>query len=679
MKPGGLGFPGVGGGTEEHFLLEGGGSGGSGASGGQEQVVTPVDQKDKQKTNTAAKIRVALEASGLAGNLTPEDLQTLKRLNEIAKSTGLSQETKSMEASQLLKNNPNVSRLLLKLRTEKNIISKPGDGGAVSGGPTGGPGHGPGYGPGNGPGNGPGLGGAGLGGPGLGGGGQYSGQSSSLPPGYPGTPSNYPGPAQASFYPGSAHHQWVGGGGPGYYRPGVMQPGGQQVEMSHQMGGRMIHPDLPPAGGAGGYPGLSGRHPGHPVMMERLQSPGPGHINIGPSPPKTMYMNRQTGMLMPDYPPGPGMMTQRPGGFGPGGVPPPYINPGGFHPGHSSHPNMRRMMIGGHSGPSGPGGHSGPGGPYDMGGPGHRTNSSMYPMVHTEFDNSFSGNFRDFRENMVGPPGGGVGGVRPPPPHTESQLRARLTVPASSSSSSSSLAAGSELANRLIHGKPPAEPAQQPQPPSYDYNVNTFSNGNSALRTESEALFDEIDNSQFDYFNPLDTHQDQSSQNYTNLENNDTIANQYFDTWKSSSNTNEVRSTMLRKLSTAIESNQEISGGDASKLASVIENKAFGGANSETTYMHSIAQHLAKIFSQNKAKAGAEESPDSTSWPEQTNAVSNSSPDSSQTFPPAPQSTANTDNSHFPSDTTRHCFQVSTDNIINSAYIRPQPSDMRFG
>ena len=45
----------------------------------------------------------------------------MKRLNEIAKSTGLSQEQKSSEASQLLKNNPNVSRLLLKLRTEKNI------------------------------------------------------------------------------------------------------------------------------------------------------------------------------------------------------------------------------------------------------------------------------------------------------------------------------------------------------------------------------------------------------------------------------------------------------------------------------------------------------------------------------------------------------------------------------
>merc|ERR1719320_1134310 len=87
---------------------------------GQQQ--TPVDQSvDKQKATTAARIRGALEASGLSGNLTSEDLQTLKRLNEIAKSTGLTQEQKSGEASQLLKNNPNVSRLLLKLRTEKNI------------------------------------------------------------------------------------------------------------------------------------------------------------------------------------------------------------------------------------------------------------------------------------------------------------------------------------------------------------------------------------------------------------------------------------------------------------------------------------------------------------------------------------------------------------------------------
>merc|ERR1719242_2041267 len=123
MKSGGLSFP-IGSGPEESFLLDP-------PSVTTEQMMTPVDQKDKQKTNTAAKIRVALEASGLAGNLTPEDLQTLKRLNEIAKSTGLSQEAKSLEASQLLKNNPNVSRLLLKLRTEKNL--KPGEGGGAGG------------------------------------------------------------------------------------------------------------------------------------------------------------------------------------------------------------------------------------------------------------------------------------------------------------------------------------------------------------------------------------------------------------------------------------------------------------------------------------------------------------------------------------------------------------------
>ena len=89
--------------------------------GGEGQQETPVEP-DKQKCHaTAARIRGALEASGLSGNLTSEDLQTLKRLNEIVKSTGLTQEQKSGEASQLLKNNPNVSRLLLKLRTEKNI------------------------------------------------------------------------------------------------------------------------------------------------------------------------------------------------------------------------------------------------------------------------------------------------------------------------------------------------------------------------------------------------------------------------------------------------------------------------------------------------------------------------------------------------------------------------------
>jgi len=105
--------------TQEQLGL--GDEAGDGLVGGEGHQEPPVDQ-DKQKCHaTAARIRGALEASGLSGNLTSEDLQTLKRLNEIAKSTGLTQEQKSGEASQLLKNNPNVSRLLLKLRTEKNI------------------------------------------------------------------------------------------------------------------------------------------------------------------------------------------------------------------------------------------------------------------------------------------------------------------------------------------------------------------------------------------------------------------------------------------------------------------------------------------------------------------------------------------------------------------------------
>ena len=84
----------------------------------------PDQGRDKQKTNTAANIRAALEASGLAGNLTPEDLQTLKSLNQIAKSTGLSLEQKTTEACQMLKNDPNMSRLLLKLRTGKSVGPK---------------------------------------------------------------------------------------------------------------------------------------------------------------------------------------------------------------------------------------------------------------------------------------------------------------------------------------------------------------------------------------------------------------------------------------------------------------------------------------------------------------------------------------------------------------------------
>jgi len=101
--------------TQEQLGL--GDEAGDGLVGGEGHQEPPVDQ-DKQKCHaTSARIRGALEAS----NLTPEDLQTLKRLNEIAGSTGLTQEQKQGEAIQLLNNNPKISRLLLKLRTEENI------------------------------------------------------------------------------------------------------------------------------------------------------------------------------------------------------------------------------------------------------------------------------------------------------------------------------------------------------------------------------------------------------------------------------------------------------------------------------------------------------------------------------------------------------------------------------
>jgi len=53
--------------------------------------------------------------------LTIEDQNTLKRLNEIAKSPGLSQEQKSTEAIQLLKNNRSVSNILLKMRSNPGL------------------------------------------------------------------------------------------------------------------------------------------------------------------------------------------------------------------------------------------------------------------------------------------------------------------------------------------------------------------------------------------------------------------------------------------------------------------------------------------------------------------------------------------------------------------------------
>ena len=639
---------------EDNFLLDN-----SVSLTTEQPQLTPVDQKDKQqKTNTAAKIRTALEASGLAGNLTPEDLQTLKRLNEIAKSTGLSQEQKSAEASQLLKNNPNVSRLLLKLRTGKNMNQAPKEGGmiGVSGGPAQAGYPGPGQ-PHNGQFPGPQAGLAGLAGPG-------GRASPSTGPGLSYN-SNYgqhqPGPGQNNnnYYTGhtghTGHHpppgagQWNGGPAPG---PGPGSPGYYRPEMAGHMAQRM-HPDMVPAN----FPGMGVRAgPGSNMygmgMMERMHGMG--------SAPRTMYVNRQTMQLMqPDYPatgggPGHGMMGPRPG-F-PGSVPPPYMSPGhtGYHPGPPRQ-MMTQRMPGVSPMMSHPGHHPGPG-QYEMG-PGQRANSGMYSEYGDNFGsaapipgNNFAG---DFRENMLSSkfpgsdysarPGSSQMAGQP----VVSQLRQRLSQPGPASLGATSAAgAGSELANRLLHGKPQTEP-----PPSYaEYNnINNQQNGNNQLRTGSEALFDEIDNSQFDYVPSLDTNESQNTQTF-NLENNESTNDESsFDSWKMTANTSEVRNTMLRKLSTAIESNQHISPGEASKIAHDIETKAFGVSRGETEYKMGIAHHLAQIFSQFKAGPDSG-SPDSTTWQEQApGQPAHSSPDSSQT---------KTEGAHFPSDTTLNCFQV---------------------
>ena len=188
-------------------------------------------------------------------------------------------------------------------------------------------------------------------------------------------------------------------------------------------------------------------------------------------------------------------------------------------------------------------------------------------------------------------------------------------------------------------------------------NVKNGNTQNNSQKTGTESLFDEIDNSQFNYLNPLESNDDQRSQNY--FDNTNSADNQQNDYWKGSSKTNDLRSTLLRKLSTAIEQSQKISSNEASKMANDIESKAFSSADTEEAYMHSIAQHLAKIFSQSKAN---EETPDSTTWQGQPSGAPNSSPDSSQSSAPASSTTTITksENSHFQNDTTLNCFQVNS-------------------
>ena len=421
-----------------------------------------------------------------------------------------------------------------------------------------------------------------------------------------------------------------------------------------------MHPDMVPSN----FPAMARAGPGGNMygmgMMERMHGMGQA--------PRTMYMNRQTGMLMqPEYPgapavpPGQAMMGPRPGFHG--SVPPPYMSPGhtGYHPGPSRQAMMAQRMpvtpMMTH-----PGHHPGPG-HYEMS-PGQRANNGLYPEYGDNFapgqpgipGNNFTG--PEFRENMLSSKfqTGSDFNTRSVPSQMQgpghqpgvSQLRARLSQPGPAPGGPE--VRPSELANRLLHGKPQTEP-----PPSYtEYNnMNNSQNGNNQLTTGSVALFDEIDNSQFE-FNILDNNPNESQNSQAfNLDNSEPTNNgggQNFDSWKVSSNTSEVRNTMLRKLATAIESNQLTSPGEASRIAQDIEAKAFAAASGETDYQMGIAHHLAQIFSQ--AKAGPDsESPDSTTWQEPPSGQpAHSSPDSS--------GAKTAEGPHFPSDTTLNCFQV---------------------
>ena len=594
--------------SDETFLLDK-----SGAT-----AETPVDKerlnKPSPNNSAAAKIRLALEKSGLSGNLTSEDLQTLKKLNEIAKSTELSQEAKSSEASQLLKNNPNVSRLLLKLRAEK----KPGDGVNTGQYPSSG---------------------------------QFSGQQSapSYNANYAGGHQPQPNNNNNNYYQQQQQQQQPGPGGQWQHPQQQQQPGSPYYGQAPGHMGRMGHD-----GGMG--PGYSGNYmspvrggnmyPGQESGM--MMHPGIG----GMSSPRTyMIRDRQTGMLMPGFPGGPGpVMGARAGGYH-AGVPPPYMSPnsGYHHPGMMARGRMMTPMV-----------TPGPGSPYDQ-----RHAGPVY-SGH-EYDNSFPApaaapppfsrdNFRD--QSMMRSSEFRAGGQQSLPPHTGvSQLRERLSRPGPSINNS--LSGGSELAHRLMHGKP-GDPPPGYLPPADNTHNNAFTNGNN-LKAGSEALFDEINNTPFEYFNSFEnTNDNQSSQTNYNIENNEAASGQMGVQWKNSPATQDVRNTMLRKLSTAIESNN-IPAQAATKLAHDIELKAFGVANSENEYKSEIAHHLAKIFSsQSKTTDQSDTCPDSTTWQE---------PASGQPPNSSPDSSFNNDNaagSHFQSDATLNCFQVCTAFLLNN-------------
>ena len=596
--------------------------------------------QDKQKSNaTAARIRGALEASGLSGNLTSEDLQTLKRLNEIAKSTGLTQEQKSGEASQLLKNNPNVSRLLLKLRTEKN--NQAGPTGRVGPMATRAP-------EGSHMGLAPAMGGMEPGYPGM--------QSQARPQG-PGSmvyggPAGYGGPQGpgSAVYRSPGGHQWAQGSpGPqdSYYRGGMVPgvPGrGGHMAMMQDMGhmgpqpGMRMHPEMvgpggPGAYGAGGYTGAMGmRMPGGHMYTNMGPMDRMGGRMMPMEGPQTMYVNRQTGMMYQRD----SMMTASRGGPPPGyGAGPQSYMQGSFHPGMMSRAGPVDRLAPGPRSPYGavaPGISAARGQAMYAGSPQGAGHGGFESFGGQGGDMTGRGRWEEGRENLltsmprVSP--------QPLPPVSESQLRARL----SGVTTTTGATQNSELANRLMTGK------------TYDqagYGPNrTLAGQQPQFQDNTESLFEEINNSQFLT----------NTSPYSGGKFDDFSPEKIGGSWKESQNTNSLRSGWLRRLSTALETSANINSPDAAnRMAAGIEEKAFQNADTEANYTNNIAVQLARIFSRSKEATPTSSRPDSTSWPEDGAGGGKSGPSStSPNYGPTP-----TSQGHFHTDTTLNCFQVN--------------------
>jgi hypothetical protein len=597
-----------------------------GAGGEARPEPTATEVQDKQKSHaTAARIRIALEASGLSGNLTNEDLQTLKRLNEIAKSTNLTQVQKSGEASHLLKNNPNVSRLLLKLRTEKNAAGLglgPRPGPVRGPEPAPGPGMEPAY---------PAMQGTGAGTPGNAGYGKFYGVSGGQAYRGQGPPGGqqWSGQDQQAFYRG----QMVQGG-----RGQMVLGNGEVLPMVGPAGMRM-HPDMMGQGGlvgsvgygaAVGYggamvpmrPGSHGMYPNcMPGPMDSRMGPeggAPGPRVGGPvEGNRTVYMNRQTGLMYQSDHPGMQSMGPRPPAYSGN-----YM-PAGFHPGMAAMRPADPTM----GGPR-------PGSPYSGMVPGMAQRGGVYgsphgaPGAHGGFEGFTEGRVR-WEENRDGAMLAGTPKVspHPMPPVCESQLCARLSGVTTSGAPSAG-GPSSELASRLM-----AKP--QYEQPGY----GAMARGLQGLQESTESLFDEINNSQFLH----------NANNFVGGKFNDFTAEKVGGgMWKESQNANDLRSGWLRRLTTALETSANIPSPEAAtRMAQAIEEKAFRSSETEAEYTNNIAVQLARIFSRAK-EAPPPSRPDSTSWPEEAARP----PSSTQPDFGAP-------GGHFHSDATLHCFQVA--------------------